>query len=154
MELRKHQNTAIEMVRGSFQRGNRRVMLAACCSFGKTITAAYMMKCAAERGKKVIFMADRVRLVEQTMDAFSIMGLDYGVIQADHWKTDPSKQIQIASIQTIARRRHPPEFDFAIVDEAHTPWKTVTGLMDRYTNVRFLGALGHSVLEGIREILG
>jgi len=96
MELREHQNTAIEMIRDSFKQGNRRVMLAACCSFGKTITAAYMMKCAAASGRRVMFMADRVKLVEQTMDAFEAMGLDFGVIQADHWKTDPSKQIQIA----------------------------------------------------------
>jgi len=149
MELREHQNTAIEMIRDSFKQGKRRVMLAACCSFGKTITAAYMMKCAAASGRRVMFMADRVKLVEQTMDAFEAMGLDFGVIQADHWKTDPSKQIQIASIQTIARRRNPPEFDFAIVDEAHTPWKTVTALMDRYTNVKFVGLSATPYSKGL-----
>ena len=90
MELRDHQIKAIEMIRESFKQGNRRVMLAACCSFGKTITAAYMMKCAAE-SRRVIFLADRVKLVEQTMTAFEAMGLDFGVIQADHWRTDPSK---------------------------------------------------------------
>ena len=149
MELREHQIKAIEMIRNSFQQGNRRVMLAACCSFGKTITAAYMMKSAAASGRRVIFLADRVKLVEQTMDAFEAMGLDFGVIQADHWKTDPRKQIQIASIQTIARRRRPPEFDFAIVDEAHTPWKTVTELMERYSNVKFVGLSATPYSKGL-----
>jgi len=157
MELRDHQIKAIEMIRESFKQGNRRVMLAACCSFGKTITAAYMMKCAAATrpdgspGKRVIFLADRVKLVEQTMDAFEAMGLDFGVIQADHWRTDPRKQIQIASIQTIARRRRPPEFDFAIVDEAHTPWKTVTDLMDRYSNVKFVGLSATPYSKGLQK---
>ncbi len=157
MELRDHQVKAIEMIRESFKQGNRRVMLAACCSFGKTITAAYMMKCAAATrpdgspGKRVIFLADRVKLVEQTMDAFEAMGLDFGVIQADHWRTDPRKQIQIASIQTIARRRRPPEFDFAIVDEAHTPWKTVTDLMDRYSNVKFVGLSATPYSKGLQK---
>lgn len=149
MELREHQIKAIEMIRDSFQRGNRRVMLAACCSFGKTITAAYMMKSAAASGRRVIFLADRVKLVEQTMNAFEAMGLDFGVIQADHWKTDPRKQIQIASIQTIARRRIPPVFDFAIVDEAHTPWKTVTDLMERYSNVKFVGLSATPYSKGL-----
>lgn len=148
MELRNHQIKAIEMIRESFKQGNRRVMLAACCSFGKTITAAYMLKCAAE-SRRVIFLADRVKLVEQTMNAFEAMGLDFGVIQADHWRTDPSKQIQIASIQTIARRRRPPEFDFAIVDEAHTPWKVVTDLMDRYSNVKFVGLSATPYSKGL-----
>ena len=150
MELRDHQVKAIEMIRESFKQGNRRVMLAACCSFGKTITAAYMLKCAAE-SRRVIFLADRVKLVEQTMDAFEAMGLDFGVIQADHWRTDPRKQIQIASIQTIARRRRPPEFDFAIVDEAHTPWKTVTDLMDRYSNVKFVGLSATPYSKGLQK---
>ena len=108
-----------------------------------------MMKSAAASGRRVIFLADRVKLVEQTMDAFEAMGLDFGVIQADHWKTDPRKQIQIASIQTIARRKRPPEFDFAIVDEAHTPWKVVTDLMERYSNVRFVGLSATPYSKGL-----
>jgi len=151
MQLRSHQEKSVQMIRDSFARGNRTVMLAACCSFGKTVTAAYMMKCAAERGKRVIFLADRVKLVQQTMDAFSAMGLDYGVIQADHWMTDPTKPVQIASIQTIARRRRPPEFDFAIVDEAHTPWKTVIALMERYTNVKFVGLSATPYSKGLKK---
>jgi DNA repair protein RadD len=139
MELRDHQIKAIEMIRESFQQGNRRVMLAACCSFGKTITAALYDEVRSERVSRVIFLADRVKLVEQTMDAFEAMGLDFGVIQADHWRTDPEEAVQIASIQTLARRRRQPEFDFAIVDEAHTPWKTVLDQMDRYSNVKFVG---------------
>jgi superfamily II DNA or RNA helicase len=44
MQLREHQTKAIDMIRSSFKAGNKRVLLAACCSFGKTHTAAYMLK--------------------------------------------------------------------------------------------------------------
>lgn len=149
MQLRDHQVKAVEMIRDSFKQGNRRVMLAACCSFGKTITAGYMMKSAAATGRRVIFMADRVKLVQQTMDAFEAMGLDFGVIQADHWMTDSSKQIQIASIQTIARRKKPPEYDFAIIDEAHTPWKSVIEQMERFDNIKFVGLSATPYSKGL-----
>jgi DNA repair protein RadD len=151
MELREHQQKAIDMIRESFQRGNRRVMLAACCSFGKTIVAAHMMKCASEKDRplRVIFMADRVKLVSQTMDAFEAVGLDFGVIQADHWLTDSRKKVQIASIQTLARRKRQPEYDFAIVDEAHTPWKTVIDQMERFSNVKFVGLSATPYSKGL-----
>lgn len=130
MELRPHQVKAIEMIRHSLKTGHKRPLLAAPCSFGKTITAAWLMKAAAEKGKRVIFFADRVRLLGQTTSAFESMGLDFGVMQAQHWQTDPSKPIQIASIQTVARRDRKPEFDLAIVDEcfpAGTMIATPTG---------------------------
>jgi superfamily II DNA or RNA helicase len=151
MELREHQIKAIEMIRDSFRRGNRRVMLAACCSFGKTITSAAIIKACIDKNPnaRIIFMADRVKLVNQTMDAFEAAGLDFGVIQADHWMTNSSKQVQIASIQTIARRRRPPEYDFAIVDEAHTPWKAVIEQMERYSAIKFLGLSATPYSKGL-----
>ena len=130
MELRLHQIKAIEMIRHSLRTGHKRPLLAAPCSFGKTITAAWLLKSAAEKGKRAIFFADRVRLVDQTISAFEALGLDFGVMQAQHYQTDTSKPIQIASIQTVARKERKPIFDLAIVDEcfpAGTMIATPTG---------------------------
>ena len=131
MQLRKHQEKAIEMIRESLRTGHKRPLLAAPCSFGKTITAAWILKASSETGRRCVFFCDRVKLIDQTVAAFEALGLEFGVMQADHWLTDPSKPIQIASVQTIARRQRKPEFDLAIVDEcfvAGTMIATTTGL--------------------------
>ena len=132
MELRPHQIKGIDMLRASIRAGNKRVILAAPCSYGKTITAAYLLASAAQKGKRGIFICDRVKLVQQALAAFDAHGLEVGVMQGMHERTDPRKQIQIASIQTISRRKM-PEFDFAIVDEAHTHYKGLSKMMDIWT---------------------
>ena len=104
MQLRPHQDLAVEMLRDSLRTGHKRPMLAAPCSFGKTITAAYLLRSALQKGKRAVFICDRIKLIEQSLIAFDVHGLDFGVIQGDHWKTDYSKPLQIASAQTLARR--------------------------------------------------
>lgn len=152
MELRPHQIKAIEMIRHSLRTGHKRPLLAAPCSFGKTITAAYIMKSAVERGKRAIFYADRVKLIDQTISAFDALGLDFGVMQANHYLTDPSKPVQIASIQTVARRTRKPEFDLAIVDECHTVFDSLQELMDRYDQVPFIGLSATPYSKGLGKV--
>ena len=134
-----HQQAAIEQIRASFQAGNKRVLLAAPCGFGKTIVSAWMAKEALSNGKRVLFAADRVKLVDQTLAAFDKFGIDYGVIQADHPLTDYSKPCQIASIQTLGRRRNIPDYDLCIVDECHTAYKSMTTIMDRRNVPKYVG---------------
>jgi len=152
MELRPHQVKAIEMIRHSLKTGHKRPLLAAPCSFGKTITAAWLLKAAAEKGKRVIFFADRVKLIDQTTSAFEALGLDFGVMQAQHYQTDYSKPIQIASIQTVARRDRKPEFDLAIVDECHTAYDSLTQLMQRYDQVPFVGLSATPYSKGLGKV--
>lgn len=148
MELRPHQIKGIDMLRASIRAGNKRVILAAPCSYGKTITAAYLLASAAQKGKRGIFICDRVKLVQQALAAFDAHGLEVGVMQGMHERTDPRKQIQIASIQTISRRKM-PEFDFAIVDEAHTHYKGLSKMMDAYTAVPFIGLTATPYSKGL-----
>jgi DNA repair protein RadD len=149
MELRPHQEKAVEMLRESLRQGNRRPMLAAPCSFGKTITAAALLKSALEKGKRGIFICDRIKLVSQTLEQFDKQGLPFGVMQGNHELTDPNKPIQVASIQTLARRRNMPAFDFAIVDEAHTHYKHLTKMMEAYNNVIFVGLSATPMSKGL-----
>ena len=113
MELRPHQELAVNMLRDSLKRGNKRPILAAPCSFGKTITALHMLQCAAEKGKRGIFICDRIKLVQQSLESADFHGLDVGVIQANHERTNWNAPIQIASIHTMARKSKMIEFDFA-----------------------------------------
>ena len=139
MELRPHQETAVEMLRNSLRRGKKRPILAAPCSFGKTITAAYIFEEAIKRGKRGIFICDRIKLVEQSLEAFDLHGVDAGVMQGNHHRTDHYMPVQIASIQTLARRSRMPLFDFAIVDECHSVHKYLLQMMETYNNIPFIG---------------
>ena len=150
--LRPHQEKAIQMLRHSMQRGNKRIILAAPCSFGKTRTAAWLLSEVAKRGKKGVFICDRIKLVQQALDDFDSHGLKVGVIQGQHWRYDPSADIQIASIQTLARRKHKIEFDFAIVDECHTQYESLTKYMEAYNKVPFIGLTATPYSKGLGTV--
>jgi len=149
MELRPHQELAVQMLRDSLRRGNKRPILAAPCSFGKTITAAYMLKAAAEKGKRAIFICDRIKLVQQALEAFDLHGMDVGVIQSNHERTNWDAPIQIASIHTMVRRSRMIEFDFAIVDECHIVYDSLKKYMDMYTAVPFIGLSATPYAKGL-----
>lgn len=150
MKLRAHQKKAIQMIRESLIAGKKKPVLAAPCSFGKTITAAYILKSAAEKGKRGVFICDRVKLIQQSLEEFDELGLDYGVMQGLHELTDHTKPIQIASIQTLARRRQ-IDFDIAIVDECHTHYKTLTNYMEAFNNVPFIGLSATPYSRGLGQ---
>lgn len=149
MSLRPHQVQAIEMLRASLRKGKKRPILAAPCSFGKTITAAYLLQSAAEKGKRSIFICDRIKLIQQSLEAFSRAGMNFGVIQGNHELTNYSAPIQIASMQTLARRKRLPEFDLAIVDECHTHYASLTKIMATYNNVPFIGLSATPYSKGL-----
>jgi superfamily II DNA or RNA helicase len=149
VELRPHQQLAINQIRASLATGHKRPLLAAPCSFGKTLTAAWILQDAADAGKKVFFFADRIKLISQTCDQFDKLGMKYGVIQGQHEQTDSSQPIQIASVQTVARRRIKPEFDLAIVDECHVTAEVIKELMERFDNVPFIGLSATPYSKGL-----
>lgn len=137
--LRPHQQRAIDMLRHSIGKGNKRPVLAAPCSFGKTVVAVEILSQAAKRGNPGIFICDRIKLVQQAIEAFHANGIEVGVIQGEHYLTNPNAMIQIASIQTLIRRRHKPLFKIAIVDECHVHYAGLSKLMTEYSAVPFIG---------------
>lgn len=151
MNLRPHQQRAIDMLRTSLRNGNKRPILAAPCSFGKTITAAYLLQSAAAKGKRSIFICDRIKLIQQSLEAFSSAGMNFGVIQGNHELTNYAAPIQIASTQTLARRKRIPEFDLAIVDECHTHYASLGKIMDSYNNVPFIGLSATPYSKGLGQ---
>jgi len=107
------------MLRASLRAGKRRPVLQAPTGYGKTVLASHIVLGALARKKRVVFCVPAIDLIEQTVQSFRADGIeDIGVIQADHWMTDWSKPVQVASAQTLARRPH-PEADLVIVDECH-----------------------------------
>lgn len=126
-ELRPHQVRIIDRLRASLASGHRRPMLQAPTGFGKTVVAAAIVEGALSKRKRVLFVVPALSLIDQTVRSFWAEGIrDVGVIQGSHPNTDPTRPIQVASIQTLQRRAI-PRFDIVVIDEAHR-WFEMLGL--------------------------
>ena len=125
-EAREFQKTARRLLREGFAAGHRCQMVCAPTGSGKTILAMFLILESLRRGKRVIFVADRKTLINQTSEVADSLGLSsHGVMMAGHWRFNPALPFQIASAQTLARRSW-PDADLIIIDEAHTQLKTWT----------------------------
>ena len=120
--LRDYQETMVNLSRESIYKHNK-IILQAPCGAGKTVLSAYMIKQASEKGLRCAFICDRLSLIDQTSEMFSKYGISHGVIQGDHPLYFPDESVQVCSIQTLARRAV-KAFDFVIIDECHTKFKT------------------------------
>lgn len=117
--LRPYQTAAIERLRDSLRRGHRRPMLMLPTGGGKTLIAAAIVEMARAKGNRIVFAVPAIELIDQTVAAFEADGIEgIGVIQANHPRTDPSAPVQVASVQTLARRDL-PDTEMVLVDEAH-----------------------------------
>ena len=106
---------------------------------GKTLTSAAAVQSALQKGNRVTFCVPSISLVDQTVAAFGAEGItEIGVIQADHPLTCDWKPVQIASVDTLARRAR-PNTELVIVDEAHRIHKAITGWMADEPKLPFIG---------------
>jgi superfamily II DNA or RNA helicase len=118
-DLHPHQTAALDNLRTSLATGHRRPMVQAPTGSGKTIIAASIIHGALAKGKRVVFVVPFLELVGQTVAAFAEQGIvSVGVIQGYHPMTDALQPVQVASLQTLQRRKLLAA-DLVIVDEAH-----------------------------------
>lgn len=117
---REFQKTAHESLRQGFAAGHRCQVLMAPTGAGKTYLGLRVIHEALQRGRRAVFVCDRTTLINQTSDSADRYGLGaHGVFQASHWRANQGMPFQIASAQTIARRKW-PEADVIVIDECHT----------------------------------
>lgn len=138
--LHPHQHKAIDLVRTSLGSGRKRPMLQCPTGFGKTVVSSAIIQSALAKGKRVIFCVPAVSLIDQTVESFyNDKIFDIGVLQADHPMTDYSKPVQVASVQTLMRRKNIPDADLVIIDEAHRWFKFYSEWMEQWNAVPFVG---------------
>lgn len=140
MKLYPHQQRAIDELRRSLHRGHRTPVVQAPTGMGKTVLAGHITENALQKGNRVIFAVPRVSLITQTVGSFARHGItQIGVLQADHPLTDPHQPVQIASIQTLQRRRFVPPCELVILDEVHERFKFVNRWMESWNKIPFIG---------------
>lgn len=139
--LRPYQLEGIERVRAEIRAGRKRIVFVLATGGGKTLTAGALLSSAVARGKRVLFVAHRRELINQTYRALNQLGLaDLSVIMAGDRRHRPTAPVQIASIDTLRGRLHWPEADLVIIDEAHRSLsKSYLDLIVRYSTATVLG---------------
>lgn len=116
--LRGYQRELIEAARGEIRAGARSPLLVLPTGGGKTAISADIMGSAARKGRRSVFVVHRRELVIQTSRTFDKVGIEHGIIAAGFSPT-PRASVQIASIQTLAKRGLPWSPDMIVFDEAH-----------------------------------
>lgn len=140
---RPHQEKAVAMVRRSIATGHKRPVLQLPTGAGKTFIASLITHLARAKNPKarILFIVDALSLIDQAVSAFEAESIyDLGVIQADHARTNWSRPIQIASVQTL-QRRGMPRADLVFVDECHRQNEWLKGIMasEEWEKVPFIG---------------
>ncbi len=114
--LRDYQHRAIDLLRQEFKKGHKRVLLTVATGSGKTTIASAIAQSSLMKGKRIIFVAHRQEIIYQIHSRLAKHGIDSGIIMNGHPTED--KPVQVASVQTLIRRVHPPA-DVIIFDECH-----------------------------------
>ena len=118
-KLRPYQENGIDTLRTLISEGVLRILLCIPTGGGKTVVAAHLILMARRLGMRVLFVAHRIELINQTVRQLAKLGIvDVGVIRANDVRMDPTAQVQVASVDT-AKNRNIGVYDIVIIDEAH-----------------------------------
>jgi DNA repair protein RadD len=121
--LRPYQTDVVDAIEQTIANGVRRILLVAPTGSGKTVVAAGLI---AATPRRVLVVAHRREIVNQTSAKLTARGTHHGIIQAgDDDKLRPMAAVQVASIQTLHARAirsnvmPMPFADLLVIDEAH-----------------------------------
>ena len=138
MKLKEYQWNSIQKLRMGYVQGHRCQILQLATGGGKTFIASYLLNAAIRRGRKAYFIVDRLPLVEQAAKMFHDNGMHVGIVQADHPGRDHTAPVQVATVQTLARRPMPEDMAFGIIDEVHVLYRHHIKMLETF-DVPFIG---------------
>jgi DNA repair protein RadD len=111
---------------------------------GKTVIFCKLIEALVSQGLRILIIVHRVEILDQTSYKLQTLGIDHGVIKAGR-EADPEQHVQLASIQTLARRVGDgklkyPKADVIIIDECqHARATTWRAALDANPNARRYG---------------
>jgi DNA repair protein RadD len=117
-------------------------ILQAATGAGKTVMLAEIVK--RSPGQRILILVHRRELIRQASNKLTAAGMAHGIL-APGFEPNPAALVQVASIQTAARRGV-EDFDLVVFDECHhTRAKTWRGVVDMLPNARILGLTATSM---------
>lgn len=137
MILRDYQTEAISKLYQNWDRGIRRQLLTLPTGGGKTVIFSAIARDHIK--ENILVVAHREELITQAaVKLEAVTGIQPGIIKAGYPYTD--SPLQVASIQTLARRRKYPPAQLVIVDECHhSAAASYRDLFDTYPESKILG---------------
>lgn len=149
-ELWPHQIKAINDVFASLRSGHKSPMLQLPVRAGKTRIAAEIIARGKSKGRKLLFTVPLISLIDQAVAEFESEGIKVGVIQANHPKTNWLRDIQVCSVHSLIRREV-PDFDLAILDEAHIVYRKLIDMLKK-SGKPFMGLSATPWTRGLGNI--
>lgn len=120
-QLRPYQSKGIDDMRSLIGQGCKRILLTMPTGGGKTVVASYIIDASQAYKRRVLFVAHRTELINQTAKQLARFGVtDIGVIKAADKRWEPNAAVQIASIDTLRNRALGDWIpDIIVIDECH-----------------------------------
>ena len=121
MNLRPYQLDAVQRIREAYRQRHRSVLFVLPTGGGKTVVFSHIAEQAAAKGSRICILVHRQELLRQASTSLASLGVRHGLISPRH-AMDLSAPVQVASVQTLARRLHKlpaSMFQLLVVDEAH-----------------------------------
>lgn len=118
LRLRPRQLQALDDLRRAYAEGARAPILVAPTGFGKTSTAAEIVRQAVSKGRKVWFLAHLREILDDTSARLTAAGINHGQIRAGR-SVNYRVPVQVVAVQTAVRRQGLPQPDLIIIDECH-----------------------------------
>ena len=142
IELRPYQLTAVEQIRQAYRQNHRAVLFVLPTGGGKTVVFSHIAEQAAARGNRICVLVHRQELLRQASASLASLGVRHGLIAANR-SMDLSQSVQVASVQTLARRLHKLPaglFQLLVIDEAHhSNAGTWAKVLQHFASARVLG---------------
>jgi DNA repair protein RadD len=142
MNLRPYQLQAVQQIRQAYQQRHRSVLFVLPTGGGKTVVFSHIAEQAAAKGSRIGVLVHRQELLRQASASLASLDVPHGLISPRHGM-DLSKYVQVASVQTLARRLHklpPGLFQLLVVDEAHhSNAGTWAKVLAHFSSARVLG---------------
>ena len=116
MKLRDYQQGLADETSQAFEEGFNAPVLVLPTGGGKTPIFCYIADRAASLGNRICLVGHRRELIKQASNQLKKFGLDHGIIAPGFPET--RHLIQVASVQTLVRRKH-LKFHLFVFDEGH-----------------------------------